>query len=381
MPSAARDHRTSKSDILRAVYEENLRVSDPSVSPSRRPSTARQPPPARGAPTPTAPASVSWRTPLALLVACVAAVLLGLALEGYRTDAGSELPALSKVAQATERPAILVPGGQAVPGGLLSGDPTLLPVADLFNLHVNTIVIDPGHGGRDPGALGAEGTREKDITLDLALRLRNRLRAHQRYQVLLTRDGDESVALGNRVAFANEQDADLFVSLHVNWIPDAAVAPLETYYFGMEADASTLHLAHGENSSSDYSVAEFNRMLQRAGNTVKFQESRELAEAIQRSLLSTVRQTNERVRDWGVKAGPFVVLLGVEAPAVLAEVAALSNPDDESRLNTDAHREALARALEDGIVAYLDSRPLPSPPLANAPTPKTPDHGHQEENL
>lgn len=375
MPTAARDHRTSKSDILRAVYEENLRVSDPSAPPPRRPAVSRRPAEA------AQPARGAKLTPLVLLFACVAAVLLGLVMEGFRPDAARELPALSKVAQATERPAILVPGGLAVPGGLLSGDPALLPIADLFNLHVNTIVIDPGHGGRDPGALGAEGTREKDITLDLALRLRNRLRAHQRYEVLLTRDGDESVALGERVAFANERGADLFVSLHVNWIPDAAVAPLETYYFGMEADAGTLHLAHGENSTSEYSVAEFNQMLQRAGNTVKFQESRELAEAIQESLLSTVRQTNERVRDWGVKAGPFVVLLGVEAPAVLAEVAALSNPDDESRLNTDAHREALARALEEGIVAYLDARPLPSPPLANAPTPKTPDHGHQEENL
>ena len=375
MPTTARDHRTSKSDILRAVYEENLRVSDPSAPPPRRPAASRRPAEA------VQPAPGAKLTPLVLLFAGVAAVLLGLVMEGFRPDAARELPAFSKVAQATERPAILVPGGLAVPGGLLSGDPALLPIADLFNLHVNTIVIDPGHGGRDPGALGAEGTREKDITLDLALRLRNRLRAHQRYEVLLTRDGDESVALGERVAFANERDADLFVSLHVNWIPDAAVAPLETYYFGMEADAATLHLAHGENSTSEYSVAEFNRMLQRAGNTVKFQESRELAEAIQESLLSTVRRTNERVRDWGVKAGPFVVLLGVEAPAVLAEVAALSNPDDESRLNTDAHREALARALEEGIVAYLDARPLPSPPLANAPTPKTPDHGHQEENL
>lgn len=316
---------------------------------------------------------------MVVVFACIALGLLGLAVEGFRPDSARELPALSKTAQATERPAILVPGGLAVPGGLVSGDPTQLPVADLLNLQVNTIVIDPGHGGRDPGALGAEGTREKDITLDLALRLRDRLATRQGYRILMTRQADEAVALSERVDLANEVGADLFVSLHVNWIPDAAVAPLETYYFGMEADASTLQLAHGENSTSAYSVAEFNRMLQRTGNTVKFQESRELAEAIQQSLLSTVRQTNERVRDWGVKAGPFVVLLGVEAPAVLAEVAALSNPDDESRLNTDAHREALARALEEGIVAYLDSREHASPPLANAPTPKTPDHG-QEEN-
>ena len=379
MPSAAHDHRPDRRDLLRAVYEENLRVSDPTAprrSPPRRSSA-----PAPAAPAPPAPPQRAWPAPLLLLAAFVAVGLFALALEGFRADESADLPALSKAAQATERPAIIVPGGLAVPGGLLSVDPQTLPVADLFNLHVGTIVVDPGHGGRDPGALGAEGTREKDVTLDLALRLRDRLSERGSYRVLLTRDEDTAVGLGERVAFANERGADLFVSLHVNWIPDETVAPLETYYFGMEADDTALHLAHAENASSEYSVAEFNRMLQRAGNTVKFQESRELAEAVQRSLLSTVRQTNERVSDWGVKAGPFVVLLGVEAPAILAEVAALSNPDDESRLNTDAHREALARALEEGIVAYLDSRPLARPPLANAPTPKTPDHGRQEEDL
>ena len=371
MPAAARDPRASKNDILRAVYEENLRVAAPAAPSPRRAASQAEPVPARrGLPF----------VPAAALLGLVGVVLLGLVVQGIRSEPARELPALPAAAQASERPAILVPGGQAVPGGILPGDPTQLPIADLFNLHVNTIVLDPGHGGRDPGALGAEGTLEKDITLDLAHRLRDRLAARYGYRILLTREADTAVALEDRVAFANEHGADLFVSLHVNWLPDESVMPLETYYFGMSSDAATLQLAHGENSTSDISVAEFNQMLQRAGNTVKFQESRLLAEAVQQSLITTVRRTNANASNWGVKAGPFVVLLGTEAPAVLAEVAALSNPDEESRLNTDAHRDLLARALEEGIIAYLDHRPLTSAPLANAPTLKTPDHGSEKEN-
>ena len=391
MPSTAPNDRAKKGDILRAVYEANLRDADPAAPPVRRPARpGKQRPaavvedanwvskPALAVPPPV-DAGEPVLTPVVILFACVALVLLGLVIEGFRADPASELPALATTAQATERSAILVPGGQAVPGGEILGDPSRLPVADLFNLRVSTIVIDPGHGGRDPGASGAEGTQEKEITLDLARRLRKRLLEHEGYRIVMTRDDDIAVPLGDRVDFANDHDADLFVSIHINWLPDKTVAPLETYYFGMRADATALQLAHGENSTSEYSVAEFNEMLQRAGNTVKFQESRNLAEAVQGSLLSTVREANSGVSDWGVKAGPFVVLLGVESPAILAEVAALSNPDEESRLNTDAHREALARALEEGIIAYLDARPLASSPLANAPTPKT-THGRQEED-
>ncbi len=254
-------------------------------------------------------------------------------------------------------------------------DPGVLPIAELFNLQVNTIVIDPGHGGRDPGALGPAGGREKDVTLDVALRLRDRLVRRHGARVLLTRETDTEVPLGERVAFANEHGADLFVSVHVNSIPDAAVAPLETYYFGLQADDTTLRLAHGENAAADYSVAEFNALLQRAGNTVKFQESKELAVAVQQSLVETVRRTNAAASDWGVKAGPFVVLLGVEAPAILAEVAAISNPDEEARLDTDAHRERLARSLEEGIAAYLQDRPPPpAPPLT------TPHDGEENDH-
>jgi N-acetylmuramoyl-L-alanine amidase len=357
---------SSKHDILRAVYEDNLRVADPAPTPRTR----RKRPEA-----PVAERAPSHRGLTLLGVLLVAAIVAVGVLPGLRADAPAPPPADRR---ANAGP----PLGLTASPDLLNArfsieNPESVSMAELFNLQVNTIVLDPGHGGRDPGTVGATGMTEKDITLDVALRLRRRLEQRAGYRILMTRETDEAVALGDRVAFANERDADLFVSLHVNWIPDASVAPLETYYFGLQTDDETLQLAHGENAAADYSVAEFNTMLQRAGNTVKFQESKELAETVQHSLVRNVRETNAEASDWGVKAGPFVVLLGVEAPAILAEMAAISNPDEEARLATEAHREALAASLEEGVIAYLQQRLLTS--TANTSTRTAIPHG-QEEN-
>ncbi|MEM1042791.1 MAG: N-acetylmuramoyl-L-alanine amidase [Bacteroidota bacterium] len=357
--SSVSDSRSNKRDILQAVYEDNLHTATPTARPRRVRRPARQDPAPRSA----------WRTVPAVLVGLVGVLLAGLLVQGLRLE-----PPVPRVQTAVRldgsprlKPVAEPAGRLAVP------NPGRLPIAELFNLKVNTIVIDPGHGGRDPGAVGVAGGLEKDITLDVGLRLRDRLARRHGARVLMTRETDVEVPLGERVAFANENGADLFVSLHVNSIPDASVAPLETYYFGLRGDDATLRLAHGENAAADYSVAEFNTMIQRAGNTVKFQESRNLAQSVQTSLVETVRRANAGASDWGVKAGPFVVLLGVEAPAILAEMAAISNPDEEARLDTDAHRERLARSLEEGIAAYLQARPL-----LNAPTPIPPHDGEED---
>lgn len=366
---------SSKHDILRAVYEDNLRVGDPAATSGHRTRRRAFAAPTLGpVPGPVLAPPVSRRFASAVIaLAVVGVMLVGMIVQGLQ--AGAAQPAgQSASASAQQRGPMMGPSEEdpALSNARFSVDhPESLPIAELFNLQVNTIVIDPGHGGRDPGTLGATGMREKDITLDVALRLRDRLERHEGYRILLTRETDEAVALGDRVAFANDRGADLFVSLHVNWIPDASVAPLETYYFGLRADDATLQLAHGENAVSDYSVAEFNTMLQRAGNTVKFQESKELAVAVQHSLVRSAGETNAAASDWGVKAGPFVVLLGVESPAILAEMAAISNPDEEARLGTAAHRETLARSLEEGLIAYLQQRLL-------TPTPTATPHGSEE---
>lgn len=364
---------SSKRDILQAVYEDNLRVATPAPAPrprGRRVHASPAVPPAV-----PAPAVVSRRfASLVITLAVVGVVLVGVLVQGLQTGAAQPGGGDRSERSGALRGPVIGPAGDPAAANVRFPveNPQDLPIAELLNLQVNTIVIDPGHGGRDPGTLGATGMREKDITLDVALRLRDLLRQHEGYRILLTRETDEALALGERVAFANEHRADLFVSLHVNWIPDASVAPLETYYFGLRTDDATLQLAHGENAVSDYSVADFNTMLQRAGNTVKFQESKELADAVQRSLVQSVGETNAAASDWGVKAGPFVVLLGVEAPAILAEMASISNPDEEARLGTATHRETLARSLEEGIIAYLQQRPL-------TPTPTATPHGSEED--
>ena len=228
-------------------------------------------------------------------------------------------------------------------------------LASLFDLQVRTIVLDPGHGGGDPGAIGVGQTIEKEVTLDVALRLRRRL-LQRGYAVLMTRESDSTVSLRERVEFANRQPTDLFVSIHANSFPDEPVNALETYYFGANTERSLLRLAEAENQGSDYTLADFNDMIRRLGSTVKLQESRRLATAIQRSLVANTRATTPNVQDWGVKAGPFVVLLGSDAPSVLAEISVLSNSAQADRLRSEAHREQLAAFLEEGILNYLVDR-------------------------
>ena len=231
-------------------------------------------------------------------------------------------------------------------------------LAHLFNLQVRTIVIDPGHGGRDPGAVGQGGAREKEITLDVALRLRARLEARYGYRILMTRETDVTRTLRGRADFANAQHADLFISIHVNDLPVDSVTSVETYYFGLEGGQEALALAARENQGADYSLSDFREMTQKLGTTIKFQESERLARAIQGRMYRAVSQSRPDVQDWGVRTAPFVVLLGVEAPSVLAEIACLSNAGDEADLSRSAYREQLAEALEKGILDYLNEHPI-----------------------
>lgn len=234
------------------------------------------------------------------------------------------------------------------------------PLAQLFGLHVRTVVIDAGHGGADPGSVGAGGLREKDVTLDVARRLERRLAARG-YDVRMTRTEDRSVSLRERVEFTNAAGTDLFVSIHVNSFTTDSVNVLETYYFGAGKGAAVERAAEAENRGSDFSVADFDRLIGDVVTTVKVQESRRLARSIQRSLVRSVRSAEGPVSDWGTKPGPFVVLLGSRAPSVLAEIGVISHPDGERRLTDEAYRERLATWLEEGILNYLISRSRQDP--------------------
>jgi N-acetylmuramoyl-L-alanine amidase len=332
--------------ILRGVYDDNLNTVRGTVP--RVPETKRR-----------------FPTGMARGIPVLIGVLLLLAGLHYHVDAANTATA------AQPRPATageLQPGRVAQSGSFLPADPEMRAVADrtplggsagdatvasLYGLRVRTIVIDPGHGGNDPGTIGKSGLMEKDVTLDVARRLRARLERDPSYQILMTRDEDVRVPLRSRVAFANEHRADLFISVHVNWLPVDSIAPIETFYYGPGSDAKTRQLAARENQNSGFTLAEFNEMTQRLGLSLKIQESKEAAISIQRSLYRNVKRLDGNASDWGARSGDFLVLLGTEAPSVLVEIANISNRAEEAKLNTPEHRERLAMFLEEGIVNYL----------------------------
>lgn len=229
-----------------------------------------------------------------------------------------------------------------------------IPLREIFGLKIKTIIIDPGHGGKDSGAVGKLGTMEKDITLDIARKLKQRLLKYKRYQVLMTREEDFTLSLEDRVKFANSYGADLYISIHVNYIPHKPINVIETYYFGPHSDKASLMLAEKENRGAPYRLSDFKEIIQGIENTLKTQESSVLARSIQRSLYRNIRKQNKNSFNYGIKSAPFVVLLGVDVPSVLAEMTCLSNTEEEKKLNDEKYREEMALYLEEGIVSYLN---------------------------
>jgi N-acetylmuramoyl-L-alanine amidase len=169
-----------------------------------------------------------------------------------------------------------------------------------FPLLVKRIVIDPGHGGKQHGAISESGVSEKDITLDIALRLR-RLMGNDAFEVMMTRQTDESLPLQKRVAFANANNADLFVSIHVNWMEPREIRPLETYYVGATNDPAVIKLASIENRDSGYSLADYRRLLEKIYLDTRRDESHRLAKTINTELYQSLSQINPELENRGVK--------------------------------------------------------------------------------
>jgi len=225
-------------------------------------------------------------------------------------------------------------------------------------LAIKRIVIDPGHGG-EPGATSESGVAEKEITLDVALRLR-RLMAHDPYEVLLTRETDRAISLDKRVNFANEHKADLFVSIHANWMEPKTIRALETYYIGPADDPATLKLASMENKDSGYSLSDYKQILEKIYVDARHDESRSLAKTIQTKLHRSLKLVNPILENRGVKTAPFVVLIGTQMPAILVEIACLSNEDEVKLLTKEDYRENIALALVQGIRSYAASLNAPN---------------------
>ena len=220
-------------------------------------------------------------------------------------------------------------------------------------LSIKTIVIDPGHGGKQTGAISDSGVAEKEITLDVALRL-HRLMEKAPFEVFLTSEADQTIPLEKRVTFANSKNADLFVSIHVNWMEPRDIRGPETYFVGPSDDPATLNLASIENKESSYSFTDYRRILEKIYVDTRREESRRLAKSIQTELYQSLRLTNPAVEDRGVKMAPFVVLVGTQMPAILVEISCLSNDDEVKLLTNTDYREKIALALLKGIRSYAN---------------------------
>jgi N-acetylmuramoyl-L-alanine amidase len=231
--------------------------------------------------------------------------------------------------------------------------PQLRSAQRLARPELRTIVVDPGHGGKDPGAIGRSGTAEKDITLQVGLRLRDLLTRHLGKQVLITRNRDMFVELEDRAKFANSVDADLFVSIHVNSHPQRATKGLEVYHFGEASDQRALEVAARENGTpiKDTGVG-WQYLVADLLTTKKVQESLELAWTTKQAMVAHL-DNHYDVVDHGVKTAPFYVLRNTAMPSILAEIAFISNPTEERLMQGDAFLTRMAEAIFEGVKAFV----------------------------
>lgn len=214
-----------------------------------------------------------------------------------------------------------------------------------------TIVLDPGHGGSDPGAIGVGGLREKDVTLRLALALESRLRARG-FSVVMTRNGDRTLSLEERTAIAEGSDGDVFVSLHANAAPRRALHGIETYYPDANHERHSLRVAARENGVSRSQLNALQRTLAKLRVGEVSPQSRRLAEHVQQELVTGLPREYRPVPDLGVKKGPFYVLFLSSMPSVLVESGFVTHAAEAKRLRDDRYVAALAEQIAVGLSAY-----------------------------
>jgi N-acetylmuramoyl-L-alanine amidase len=219
-------------------------------------------------------------------------------------------------------------------------------------------MLDPGHGGNDPGARGVHGTQEKNVVLAISKRLAKKLRVRLPVEVMLTRSRDVFIPLPERTAQANAAKADLFISIHANASPNSDTHGIETYYLNNTNDRATLRLAKLENGiptqgRRDRRGNDLTFILSDLIQTGKSEESIALARALQHSLVNHARKHYPEARNLGVKKGPFYVLVGAHMPCVLVETAFLSHAIEGKHLGTSAYQDALAEGLFQGIARFL----------------------------
>jgi N-acetylmuramoyl-L-alanine amidase len=232
-----------------------------------------------------------------------------------------------------------------------SGDRSLIRA---LGLKIGRIVIDPGHGGHDTGTIGPDGLQEKDLVLEVGRRLGKLLETRLGAEVVYTRKNDTFIPLETRTAIANQQRADLFISIHANSSQDSAARGVETYYLNFTSSPEALEVAARENAVSEKSIYELQDLVKKIALKEKIEESREFAGDVQESLHSGLAAKSPAIRNRGVKKAPFIVLIGANMPSILAEISFVSNPADEHRLETSEYRQRIAESLYRGIAKYAD---------------------------
>jgi N-acetylmuramoyl-L-alanine amidase len=240
-----------------------------------------------------------------------------------------------------------VPARAAVPTA--DGETSLVRA---LGLKIGRIVIDPGHGGHDSGTLGADGIEEKDVVLDVALRLGKLLHDRLGSEIIYTRSDDTFIPLETRTAIANKAQADLFLSIHANSSPDASARGVETYYLNFTSSPDALETAARENAVSDQSIHQLSDLVKKIALKDKIEESREFAGDVQQGLYGGLQKGNAGLKDRGVKKAPFVVLIGANMPSILAEISFVTNQKDARQLQEPEYRERVAESLYKGVAKY-----------------------------
>jgi N-acetylmuramoyl-L-alanine amidase len=261
-----------------------------------------------------------------------------------------DAPSSGPVAAAPDRVAAASPGAGVPADEAARG----VSMARQLGLGISRIVIDPGHGGHDPGAAG-KGVTEAELVLDVALRLEKMLVKVQGVNVVLTRRTDEFVGLQDRTAIANREGADLFLSIHANASENDQLSGVETYFLNFANNLSAAGVAARENAASGQAMAALPDFVKAIALNNKLDESRDFATAVQRSMIERLRPGNKALKDLGVKQAPFVVLIGAAMPSVLAEISFVTNNQEAKLLRGDTYRQRIADALFAAIRKYQTS--------------------------
>jgi N-acetylmuramoyl-L-alanine amidase len=224
-----------------------------------------------------------------------------------------------------------------------------------LGLGIRRVVIDPGHGGTDPGCVGVTGLREKDVVLKVSKKLRKLLKSNSDLEVVLTRETDIFMPVENRTVIANQKQGDIFISVHANAHRNKRLKGIETFFLNISHDPSVNEIAAKENATSQKSISKMRGIISKIVKNSKIIESRELAEKIQESLVGSLSHKFKNIKSLGVKGGPFWVLIGCEIPSVLVEISYLSNPGEEKNLKNDLYLQSIAEGIYRGIIDYIHS--------------------------